>query len=69
LEGSKKETKNVRMEKSPYPMDWMFSKYGKKQQPYCCTVVFPNIESGVNGEWGDLATKNSYKYLYSRRNK
>ena len=31
--------------------------------------MFPNIESGVNGEWGDLATKNSYKYKYSRVNK
>jgi hypothetical protein len=46
----------------------MFSKFGKKITPYSCTVVFPNIEGGVNGAWGAEATKNAYKYHYSMRN-
>lgn len=69
LQGSKVETKDVELHKTQYPIDWMFSKYGKKMQPYTCSVVFPNIEGGVNGAWGENAVKNSYKYKYQMKNR
>jgi hypothetical protein len=31
--------------------------------------VFPNIEGGVNGAWGENAVKNSYKYKYQMKNR
>jgi hypothetical protein len=69
LMGSKAETKNVMMTKSPSSLNWMHTKYGDDVAPYEIVVEMLNNEGGVNGTWREDAENNNFQYHYDRFNR
>jgi hypothetical protein len=43
---------------------WMPNKYGEAKQPFKITVLMPNINSGVDGQWKKDSVCNEILYEY-----